>query len=403
MLARGGARRAPVRSDHVPLIPPPVPRSISLKPAQGKLCPLGARGRGVRRAAETPPASFGAAVLLAQLRVVGLSERLEDAAQPSHDRGPHVLVGLLVGEWESCGLSRSMASQAAPGRQKCLKGMGSFAGCSPTCLRGRSLRRKFGRRAQLQLGSCLWAQALRSSIMLARLVGQTFMLSTNLSGPLCTQLICTQALLARLAEESEAEVAVVALLDRGLHHCPGRYLGALCHSCNIAAQTPKTIPVVSATTSTCTSCCATSPRRALLSAGRRAKSSARTATTMAPQAKARQKEATARPRGPCPWSRPRQSQRPPKAKAKAKAAPEPPMSFRPGHTRMGCDLFCSAVSGSSSSTSCASAGASRRFASALIAIRWAWLIVSVVSGTPGLRGKSRRAVCKGHFVRLAHV
>ena len=31
-----------------------------------------------------------------------------------------------------------------------------------------------------------------------------------------------------------------------LHHChgTGQYLGALCHSCNIAAQTPKTIPVV---------------------------------------------------------------------------------------------------------------------------------------------------------------
>ena len=41
--------------------------------------------------------------------------------------------------------------------------------------------------------------------MLARLVGKTFMLSTNLSGP---QL--------RLGEDSEAEVAVVALLDRGL-------------------------------------------------------------------------------------------------------------------------------------------------------------------------------------------
>ena len=56
-----------------------------------------------------------------------------------------------------------------------------------------------------------------------------------------------------------------------LHHChgTGQYLGALCHSCNIAAQTPKTIPVVfhngGATTST--SCCATLPRWALLSAG----------------------------------------------------------------------------------------------------------------------------------------
>ena len=34
--------------------------------------------------------------------------------------------------------------------------------------------------------------------------------------------------------------------EKKLHHCHGmgQYLGALCHSCNIAAQTPKTIPVV---------------------------------------------------------------------------------------------------------------------------------------------------------------
>ena len=34
--------------------------------------------------------------------------------------------------------------------------------------------------------------------------------------------------------------------EKKLHHChgTGRYLGALCHSCNIAAQTPKTIPAV---------------------------------------------------------------------------------------------------------------------------------------------------------------
>ena len=78
-----------------------------------------------------------------------------------------------------------------------------------------SLRRRARRRAQLQLGvkpisgkssgSCLCVQALRSSIMLARLVGKTFMLSTNLS------LICRHFL---------PEVAVVALLDRGLQGAP---------------------------------------------------------------------------------------------------------------------------------------------------------------------------------------
>ena len=53
-----------------------------------------------------------------------------------------------------------------------------------------------------------------------------------------------------------------------------------------------------------TSCCATLPRWALLSAGHRVKSSARTATTRA--LRARQKEA----RGPCPWPRLRQSPTP---------------------------------------------------------------------------------------------
>ena len=41
---------------------------------------------------------LGVVVLLAQLGVVGLSEGLEDAAQPAHDGGPHVPVGLLVGD-----------------------------------------------------------------------------------------------------------------------------------------------------------------------------------------------------------------------------------------------------------------------------------------------------------------
>ena len=45
-------------------------------------------------------------------------EGLEDAAQPAHDGGPHVLVGLLIGD-EVKGVlraeCRSMASQAAPG------------------------------------------------------------------------------------------------------------------------------------------------------------------------------------------------------------------------------------------------------------------------------------------------
>ena len=55
---------------------------------------------------------------------------------------------------------------------------------------------------------------------------------------------------------------------------------------------------------TSTSCCATSPRWALLSAGRRAKSLVRRATTTAPRAM--RKEASRR--GPCPWPRLHQSQ-----------------------------------------------------------------------------------------------
>ena len=48
---------------------------------------------------------------------------------------------------------------------------------------------------------------------------------------------------ARHCRECLRSFAAVA---KKLHHChgTGRYLGALCHSCNIAAQTPKSVPVV---------------------------------------------------------------------------------------------------------------------------------------------------------------
>ena len=48
---------------------------------------------------------------------------------------------------------------------------------------------------------------------------------------------------ARHCRECLRSFAAVA---KKLHHChgAGRYLGALCHSCNIAAQTPKSVPVV---------------------------------------------------------------------------------------------------------------------------------------------------------------
>ena len=77
------------------------------------------RAHGVEVQVQDPADGLlGVVVLLAQLGVVGLSKGLEDAAQPAHDGGPHVLVGLLVGDEVNGSLAaecRSMASQAAPG------------------------------------------------------------------------------------------------------------------------------------------------------------------------------------------------------------------------------------------------------------------------------------------------
>ena len=61
------------------------------------------RAHGVEVQVQDPADGLlGVVVLLAQLGVVGLSEGLEDAAQPAHDGGPHVLVGLLVGDEADC-------------------------------------------------------------------------------------------------------------------------------------------------------------------------------------------------------------------------------------------------------------------------------------------------------------
>ena len=57
---------------------------------------------------------LGVVVLLAQLGVVGLSEGL-DAAQPSHDRGPHVHVGLLVGDEVNGSLAGRVPQHGVPG------------------------------------------------------------------------------------------------------------------------------------------------------------------------------------------------------------------------------------------------------------------------------------------------
>ena len=50
----------------------------------------------------------------------------------------------------------------------------------------------------------------------------------------------------RAATHCRERLASFETAEKKLHHChgTGQYLGALCHSCNIAAQTPKTTPVV---------------------------------------------------------------------------------------------------------------------------------------------------------------
>ena len=58
---------------------------------------------------------LGVVVLLAQLGVVGLSEGLEDAAQPAHDGGPHVPVGLLVGDEVNGCLAGRVPQHGVPG------------------------------------------------------------------------------------------------------------------------------------------------------------------------------------------------------------------------------------------------------------------------------------------------
>ena len=59
------------------------------------------------------------------LQLVGLSEGLEDAAQPTHDGGPHVLVGLLVGEgeWQSRGPSAAAWRPRRPRQRDVVDGV----------------------------------------------------------------------------------------------------------------------------------------------------------------------------------------------------------------------------------------------------------------------------------------
>ena len=52
---------------------------------------------------------------------VGLSKGLEDAAQPAHDGGPHVLVGLLVGDEVNGSLAIRVPQHGVPGGPDCAR------------------------------------------------------------------------------------------------------------------------------------------------------------------------------------------------------------------------------------------------------------------------------------------
>ena len=248
---------------------------------------------------------LGVVVLLAQLGVVGLSKGLEDAAQPTHDGGPHVLVGLLVGDEVNGSLAGRVPQHGVPGgpgqrdvvdgveprlrpegvtvalhhaRQgqdvgvphdvggadgqpvvlcahrfssqhavvavhrghlprlgaaEVLEGHGQLAqdavprllqlAVRPLLFERPSLRRRARRRAQLQLGVKRGHQReeLRQLLVgagpeVVDHAGQARGEDVHAVHEPQRAPAHLQALLARLAEDSEAEVAVVALLDRGL-------------------------------------------------------------------------------------------------------------------------------------------------------------------------------------------
>ena len=265
---------------------------------------------------------LGVVVLLAQLGVVGLSEGLEDAAQPAHDGGPHVPVGLLVGDEVNGRLAGRVPQHGVPGgpgqrdvvdgveprlrpegvpvalhhvrqgqdvgvavvelaeglpphdvggvhgqpvvlcahrlpRQhavvavllphrghlprlgaaEVLEGHGQLAqdavprllqvAVRPPLFERPSLRRRVRRSAQLQLGVKRGHQREELRQLLVGAGPEV----VDHAGQACGEDVHAvhepqrgpahvQALLARLAEDSEAEVAVVALLDRGLQGAP---------------------------------------------------------------------------------------------------------------------------------------------------------------------------------------
>ena len=84
-------------SSDFPIFPPPVPRDIALKPAQGKLSPLCARGRGAKSRADLAHLSQDF------LRVLGIFE-LARKASDFHERA----VQLLIEELDAAALVRAL-------------------------------------------------------------------------------------------------------------------------------------------------------------------------------------------------------------------------------------------------------------------------------------------------------
>ena len=91
----GAARRALVISDF-PIFPAPVPRDVALEPAQGKLSPLRARGRGAKSRADL------AHLFQDFLRVLGILE-LARKASGFRERA----VQLLIEELDAAALVRA--------------------------------------------------------------------------------------------------------------------------------------------------------------------------------------------------------------------------------------------------------------------------------------------------------
>ena len=98
-IGSGAARQALVISDF-PIFPPPVPRDIALEPAQGKLSPLCARGRGAKSRADL------AHLFQDFLRVLGILE-LARKASDFHERA----VQLLIEELDAAALVRARLKQ----------------------------------------------------------------------------------------------------------------------------------------------------------------------------------------------------------------------------------------------------------------------------------------------------